>query len=225
MMLLELRKRVLAIAQKASQLQLVPGTAGNFSARDPETGLVAITPNSYPYDVMTPKDIVVVDLQGEIVDGVRPPSSETPMHTLILREHPEYLAVVHTHSPYATCFAVLNRGIPLILTEVAGRLGGTVPVVPFEIPGTDELGKAVLEYIGPVPAVLLQNHGVVVVGKSPEDALKTAILVEDEAKVYYLTLNVGTPLPLNADKIERIKKHGVVKKKELAAALKRKLQG
>ena len=119
MLLVELREQVIAVAMEAHRRGVVYGTAGNFSIRDEATDLVAITPTGMTYGQMTPADVVIVTLDGEVQDGCRKPSSETPMHTMIMRHRPDIRAIVHTHSHFCTVVSTFKPCLPPILTETA----------------------------------------------------------------------------------------------------------
>ncbi len=191
-MILEgLRKQVLDTAKEMSRLELVRGSSGNVSARDVAAGLVAITPTSLPYDTLEPQDIVVVDLAGEAIEGRYRPSSEAPMHTAVYRARPDVLAVVHTHSPHATAFGV--AGSPLRAVTVPLAIYGPVQVALFELPGTTEIAAECVRALGSEgTAVLLQNHGILTVGRSLAEALEVAVYVEEGAQVALLCHAAGT---------------------------------
>src|SRR5215211_2270240 len=164
---------------------LVKWTGGNVSARDPETGLVAIKPSGVLFEDLRPEDHVVVNLDGEIVEGKLKPSSDTASHLYIYRERSDINGIVHTHSPYATAFAALGRPIPVVLTAIADEFGGPIPCAGFALIGGEEIGKQVVEHIGDSAAVLLKNHGVFTVGKAVRDAVKAAVMVEDVARTVW----------------------------------------
>ena len=191
----ELARRVCATAHRLSETGLVAGTSGNVSSFDREAGCVYITPSNARYDTMEPSDIMVIDLDGTILAGKTVPSSEWRLHTQIYRHMDEVNAVIHTHSPYATSFAVVGREIPLILVEMVPFLGGGIPVAPFSFPGTDEVGlnaaKTLVERHR--NAALLKYHGGVAVGKTVEQTFLRAEYVEDASREYALALAVGEP--------------------------------
>src|SRR6476620_1497355 len=132
-------------------------TRGNISARDPETGLVAIKPSGIMYEYLRPEDHVVVDLEGDIVEGTLKPSSDTASHLYIYRHRPDVNGIVHTHSPYATAFAAVGKPIPVVLTAIADEFGGSIPCGGFSLIGDESIGRIVVESIGSSPAVLLKN--------------------------------------------------------------------
>ena len=137
----EMRLRVRDAARRAYAGGLVTGTSGNVSEFDRESGLMVITPTSLPYDVMEPEDVVLMDLDGTVRDGCRAPSSEWRLHAELYRGLGDVSAVIHTHSPMATAFAVLRRPIPLTLVEMLLFLGGEVPVAGLAVPGRRRWGR------------------------------------------------------------------------------------
>ena len=193
----ELRKAVLDAALEMEKLGLVRGTSGNVSARDPGTGFIAVTPSGLPYRDLGPQDIVVVDASGAVAEGERRPSSETPMHAAIYRARPNVAAIVHTHSPFATAFSVMNRDLPAITVPLA--LLGEVAVLPFRLPGSDELAAVVAEaFRQGGSCFLLQNHGAVFGGPGLRKALDAAVYVEEGAQVACHVLAAGgdlAPIP------------------------------
>ncbi len=185
MLLEDLRRQVVAVGLEALARGLVHGTAGNMSVRDAASGLVAISPSGMPYRTVTPADVVIVDDRGETVDGERKPSSETPLHTMVMRARPDIFAIVHTHSHYATVVSCIRPFLPAILTEVCLVVGETVPVTRYGLTGTPDFGASVVEVLGPeTKAVILKNHGLICFGQDFDGALLIAEIVEEAAKVY-----------------------------------------
>ncbi|HEX7434252.1 MAG TPA: L-ribulose-5-phosphate 4-epimerase [Anaerolineaceae bacterium] len=177
---------------------LVAWTSGNVSVRDPRLGVVAIKPSGLRYEELTPDKMVVLDLDGKVLEGTLKPSSDTASHLYIYRQREDLCGVVHTHSTYATAFAAVNQPIPVVLTAIADEFGGPIPVGRFALIGGEEIGKAVIEVLGNSPAVLLKNHGVFTVGKSGLAAVKAAVMVEDIARTVWVARQLGT-----ADEIPR----------------------
>lgn len=192
----EVRRRVAAVARKAYDRGLVAATSGNYSQFDREAGLMVITPSGLDYDLMAPADLVVMDLDGQVAEGDLPPSSEWRLHAHLYRARRDIGGVAHTHSPYATSFATLDRPIPNLLIELQMFCGGAVNVAPFALPGSDELGAGAVQSMGDRKAVLLSHHGAVAVGESIDDALKVALWVEDTARIAHLALTIGRPREL-----------------------------
>jgi L-ribulose-5-phosphate 4-epimerase len=183
---------------------LVVWTGGNVSARDPESGLVAIKPSGVRYEDLTPESMVVLDLDGNVVEGNHKPSSDTASHLYIYRHRPDVHGVVHTHSRYATAFAAVGRSIPVYLTAQADEFGGEIPCAGFAMIGDEAIGAQVVESIGRSPAVLLKNHGVFTVGTTAEAAVKTAVMTEDVAATVFLALQLGEPDRLADDVVARL---------------------
>ena len=191
-MLLEgLRQQVVDVGLEALERGVVHGTAGNMSVRDPESGLIAISPSGMPYPTVTAADVVVVNDQGGVVDGKRKPSSETPLHTMVLRTFPNVGAVVHTHAHYSTVVSCIRRELPPILTEVVLAVGA-IPVTRYGLTGTPDFGESVVEVMTPeTKAVIIKNHGLVCMGKDFAEALLWAEIVEEAAKVYVHALSAN----------------------------------
>lgn len=203
-LLAEARREVVRTAQEISRLGLVRGTAGNVSARDPATGHIAITPSAVPYTSIRPEDIVVVDRRGTVLEGRYPPSTELPMHVVLYDHRPWARGIVHTHSVYATAFACLGQEIPPAHYLIA-FVGPRIPVAPYAPYGTSDLGRSAVEAMGDSRAVLLQNHGVVAVGRSVAEAMTLAEIVEYTAEVCYKARVIGTPALLPEDELGRLR--------------------
>ncbi|MBX6722449.1 MAG: class II aldolase/adducin family protein [Dactylosporangium sp.] len=181
----ELREAVVQVGLEALRRGIVHGTAGNFSIRDRESGLIAISPSGMPYPTITPADVVIVDEDGTVVDGCRRPSSETPMHTMILKAYPRIRAIVHTHSHYSTVVGTIRDCLPPILTEVCCVVGERVPVTRYGLTGLPDIGDSILEVMdGETRAVLMKNHGLITFGDDLDEALLVSEIVEESAKVY-----------------------------------------
>ncbi|MGD9316488.1 MAG: L-ribulose-5-phosphate 4-epimerase, partial [Anaerolineae bacterium] len=151
-----------------------------------------------------PERMVVVDLEGNMVDGELKASSDTASHLYIYRHRPDVNGVVHTHSNYATAFAAHGRPIPVYLTAQADEFGGPIPCGGFALIGGEQIGRIVVESIGSSRAVLLKNHGVFTIGPSGEAALKAAVMVEDIARTVWLALQLGQPDEIAAEEIEKL---------------------
>jgi L-ribulose-5-phosphate 4-epimerase len=192
-MLEELRQVICDLHMELPRNQLVTWTGGNVSGRDPDTGYVVIKPSGVRYEEMKPEHMVVVDLQGQIIEGDLKYSSDTASHLCIYRHRPDVSGVVHTHSPYATAFAAVGQSIPVCLTAMADEFGGPIPCAGFALIGGEEIGRQVVEHIGDSSAVLLKNHGVFTVGPTPLAAVKAAVMVEDVARTVWLAKQLGEP--------------------------------
>jgi L-ribulose-5-phosphate 4-epimerase len=170
----------------------------------PKNHLVVIKPSGVCYKALRPEDHVVVNLEGEVVEGTLKPSSDTASHLYIYRHRLDVNGVVHTHSPYATAFAALGRPIPVYLTAMADEFGGPIPCAGFALIGGEEIGKQVVEHIGTSPAVLLKNHGVFTIGPTAEAAVKASVMVEDAARTVWLALQLGQPEEIPAEDVARL---------------------
>ncbi|MBO5223390.1 MAG: L-ribulose-5-phosphate 4-epimerase [Clostridia bacterium] len=193
-MLEELKQRVYEENLKLKSNGLVVLTWGNVSAIDRESGLVVIKPSGVSYETMKPSDMVVVDLDGKVVEGNYRPSSDTPTHVWLYKAFPEIGGVVHTHSTYATSFAQAGEEITPYGTTHADAFYGAVPCTrelsKEEIEGEYELntGKVISETFekidyNAIPAVLVKNHGPFTWGKTCEKAVENAITLEEVAKM------------------------------------------
>ncbi|MBN2502483.1 MAG: L-ribulose-5-phosphate 4-epimerase [Anaerolineales bacterium] len=203
-MLEKIKAELVQLHLELPKNNLVAWTSGNISARDPESGLVAIKPSGVYYENLMAEDMVVVDLDGKIVEGDLKPSSDTASHLYIYRHRPDVNGVVHTHSRYATAFAAVGKSIPVYLTAQADEFGGPIPCAGFALIGSEAIGKQVIENIGTSPAVLLKNHGVFTIGDSAKAAVKSAVMVEDIAATVWMALQIGTPDEIPPDDVAKL---------------------
>ena len=201
----QMKEEVHKYALKAYRVGLMAGTSGNFSLLDPSRQMVAITPTGLDYEQMSPSDIAIIDLEGNQLEGDQQPSSEWQMHTELYKKM-RVNAVAHTHVPYATAFAVLGREIPVVLVEMV-VLGGSVPVAPFALAGTKELGEKVVQTLMKEQkfACLLKNHGALTIGSSLEECYMRSVYLEDAAKIYQYSLAVGEPQVIDDSDVKRMK--------------------
>lgn len=207
---MDIKKEVCRIAKKGAKLELVAGTSGNVSYYDREEEMLYITPSNLDYEIMTPNDIVKMDLDGNVEESDHKPSSEWRLHAGIYKHHPRFNSVYHTHSPYATSFSVIGEGIPIILVEMIPYLGGDIPLAPFGLPGTDDLPLSVIEPLRKRNACLLESHGVVAAGSNLDQTLTRAIYVEDAAKIYHMGRSVGKVNLVSSDGIQKMaEKYGI----------------
>jgi L-ribulose-5-phosphate 4-epimerase len=200
-----LRAEVWKLHMELPKNGLVKWTGGNVSARDPETGYVVIKPSGVRYEALHPEDLVIVDLEGQRIEGELNASSDTASHLYIYRHRPDVNGVVHTHSPYATAFASLGRPIPVYLTAIADEFGGPIPCGGFALIGGEAIGQVVVESIGDCPAVLLKNHGVFTVGATAEAAVKAAVMVEEVAHTVWIALQMGLPDEIPPEEVAKLR--------------------
>jgi ribulose-5-phosphate 4-epimerase/fuculose-1-phosphate aldolase len=195
MLLGDLRERIVEAGVRLVEGHLVYLSAGNISARDPGSGLIAVKPGGGDYLKLRSEDILVIDSRGKVLEGQGQPSSETPMHLLVYERREDIRAVIHTHSPVATAWSVAQRPIPPV-TVGQCLTNGPIPFAPYRRPGTDALGEAALTTMGDGCAVILQNHGVLAAGPSLDMALAMAFIVEEAAVVAFHAMRLGEDLRL-----------------------------
>jgi L-ribulose-5-phosphate 4-epimerase len=203
MLLDQLRREICILHAELPRNNLVTWTSGNLSGRDPESGLVVIKPSGVPYDKLTPENMVVVNLDGKVVEGELKPSSDTFAHVTIYHHRPDVNGVVHTHSTFATAWAAVGRPIPTVLTAICDEFGGPIPVGAYAKIGGDEIGQEILRSIGSSPAILMKNHGVFTIGRTPAVAVKAAVMVEDVARTVFYALQLGQPDEIPAEEVAR----------------------
>jgi L-fuculose-phosphate aldolase len=191
----EIKADLLFVAQESLRTNLVHGTAGNFSARLPD-GRIVLTPSSLAYETMTLDDLVVCDLDGNVLEGERQPTTEKMLHLACLKAYDEIHSVIHCHAKFCTMFALTHQPIPCAIEEVEVFVGGDVPVANYKFTGSQDLADEVSKWVGDRAAVLMANHGLLTVGKSPRDALKIANLVELTAEIIWGARLLGDIVPL-----------------------------
>jgi L-ribulose-5-phosphate 4-epimerase len=206
MLLRILREEVCELHAQLPLNNLVAWTSGNISARDPETNLLVIKPSGIRFDHLTPQNMMVVDINGNIVEGNHKASSDTTSHCYIYRKMSHVYGVVHTHSRYATAFAVVGRSNPCHTTAMGDEFGGEIPCGGFALVGGEEIGQRVVETLtgGRSPSCLLVNHGVFAVGSTAEKAVKAAVMTEDNAAIMLLAYQLGEPLPISQEDIDSL---------------------
>ena len=206
MQLSKLREIVCRLHAELPKNNLVAWTSGNVSARDPESGLVVIKPSGVKFEDLTPENMVVVSVDGDIVEGTHKASSDTASHCYIYRHMPAVNGIVHTHSRYATAFAAVGREIPCVTTAMGDEFGGPIPCGGFALIGGEEIGQVVVETLkdSRSPSCLLQNHGVFATGSTAEASVKAAIMTEDNAAIVWTALQLGSLIPIAQSDIDRL---------------------
>ncbi len=200
------RRVVSALHAELPRWGLVVWTAGNVSQRVAGADLFVIKPSGVTYDELTPESMVVCDLDGNLVDGDRSPSSDTAAHAYVYRNMPEVGGVVHTHSTYATAWAARAEPVPCVLTMMADEFGGDIPIGPFALIGDDSIGQGIVETLkgSRSPAVLMRNHGPFTIGKDAKAAVKAAVMVEEVARTVHISRQLGEPLPIAQEHIDSL---------------------
>ena len=218
-MLEDLKRKIVKAALEAEKTGLCKHKSGNFSIRDKETGYIVITPSGVSRYDLTYHDICVVDINANIIEietDVRP-TSELLMHIEAYKSRKDVHAVVHTHSNFATSFAISGKEIPPVVYEAA-NYGGMVHVAPYGRPGTDALAKSIIEPLKLSDACLLEKHGVVTVdSKSIDNALLKAFYVEEVAEMYYHSLRINNgkePVPISEEELREWKYPSEIKIKK-----------
>jgi L-ribulose-5-phosphate 4-epimerase len=209
----QVRLDVCELHQELVGAGLVAWTSGNVSARVPGEKLIVIKPSGIGYADLTPESMVVCDLDGKAVDdaAVNPsgyrPSSDTATHAYVYRQLERVGGVVHTHSAYATAWAARGEAIPCVITAMADEFGGEIPVGPFALIGSDEIGRGIVATLRRhrSPAVLMRSHGVFTIGSTARDAVKAAVMCEDAARTVHLARAFdGELTPLTQQQIDAL---------------------
>jgi L-ribulose-5-phosphate 4-epimerase len=201
-----LRREVCALHSELPRNGLVAWTSGNLSARVPGRELMVIKASGIRYDDLTPDAIVVCDLYGELVEGTLRPSSDAATHGYIYREMPEIGGIAHTHSAYATAWAIRGEPIPCVMTAIADEFGGEIPIGPFALIGDEEIGRGVVDTLTGhrSPAALMRSHGVFTIGPGPLEAIKAAVMCEDVARTVHLARLLGDAVPLDQEDVDAL---------------------
>ena len=186
-------KAVIAAGKRMLGSDLTIETWGNISVRS-ETGEICITPSGMPYQEITPSDLVFLDAEGNVTEGV-----------LIYQNRPDVQAILHTHPVASTVFGVLRKPIPVITDEIAQAIGGEISVAEYALPGTKELAENAVRALGEKNACLLANHGAVCVGKDLAACFKVATVLETGAEIYQKALAISNgagQVELKADDVK-----------------------
>jgi L-fuculose-phosphate aldolase len=205
------RELIVQYGQKLITSSLTTGSGGNLSLYNRAQDLVAIKPSGIDYFKLTPADIVVITIDGVVVDGDHAPSSEINIHLGLFKHRPDVNAVIHTHSVYAATIACLNWELPAV-HYLVGFSGDKVPLAPYATYGTKELADNIIRSIGHYNACLMANHGVVTVGNNLPSAFAAAEEIELVARLYYQAKCIGEPVILSNQEmavvVEKFKTYG-----------------
>ena len=206
-MLENLKKEVYKAHINLMENKLVMWTSGNVSARDPKTNLIVIKPSGVAYDKLSPDNLVVVDLNGKIIEGSLKPSVDMATHLYVYKHIPEVMSVIHTHSTYASAFAAIGKEIPVCLTAMADFFGCNIPIGNLVLIGEEEIGKEIVDKIGNSKAIIMKNHGPFTIGTSVSEALKAAIYLEESAKTLIMAKILGEPQPIPESIVDKLHKN------------------
>lgn len=182
---------------------LVVGSGGNVSGRDPESGLIVIKPSGVKFSRLTPETMVIVNIDGNVVEGDMKPSVDTGIHLYIYRHREDVNGMCHTHSPYASSFAARGECIPAVLTPITHILGRDVPCSRYATPGEVDTGQAIVEAAAGGMAVLVKAHGVFTMGRSASEATSIAMYLEEAAMTTHLAMLRGAVEELPQEEIDR----------------------
>ena len=199
------KRAVVDAAQRMLSLGLVAATSGNVSiylGEENGSRLLAVTPMSMPYESMKPDDIMVIDFEGDVIEGEGNPSSESMTHIAVYNSRTDVKCVIHTHSVYASALAVTGTDLPPILDELVTYLGGPVKVAEYGFSGTEELGERACAALEDRNAVILRNHGALCVGRTVDEALRCCELLERAANIYVHASALGNIEVLPPDVVE-----------------------
>ena len=199
----ELRAEVCAANQDLPRNNLVVWTGGNVSGIVHGAGRVIIKPSGVRFDALTPENMVIVDMEGRVVEGDLKPSVDVGIHLYVYAHRPDVGGICHTHAPYATSFALLGQSIPAALTPIAHLLGRSVPCSPYVRPASVETGRAIVETAAGGAAVLVNRHGPFTLGATPTDSVKIAVQLEEAARTIHYAMMRGQVTALPDDELER----------------------
>lgn len=203
MLLINEREKIIRFCRKMLDTKLTTGSGGNISIYNRQENLVAVSPGSMDYYEISPEDVMIVDIEGKIIEGHNKPSSETAFHLALYKNREDVNSVIHTHSIYATAMACLRMEIPP-LHYLVGLIGDKVPVSEYATFATEKLAENIIESIGDYNACLLANHGAVSVGADIEKCFLIAEHVELAAQLFLLSKNVCEPVLLSKEEMQKL---------------------
>lgn len=203
-MLDKLKEHVCEMNKILPREGLVRMTSGNVSGRDPKNNLMVIKPSGVSFADLIPGVMVVMDMDGNVVEGELKPSSDAYTHLVVYRQREDVGGMVHTHSNYATAWAATGQPIPCSLTSMADEFGCDIPVGDFCLIGHEAIGEEIVRSIGKSRAIIMQNHGVFTIGKDAKAAVKAAIMLEDAAKTLAIAKSIGNIIPIADNDVEKL---------------------
>ena len=178
------------------------GRSGNVSVRIPSKGHIVITPSGLVKSALSPKDLLVIDMEGNVIEGGGLPTIETPLHLGIYKEYEYFNAVIHAHTIYSSALAVARESIPPIIEEMVLYIGGEVRVADYAPFGSKELAENAVKALRNRKAVILANHGVVACGRDLWEALEVLEVVERAAHIYILSKVLGRAFSISSEVTE-----------------------
>lgn len=199
----ELRAQVCAMNQELPRQGLVVWTGGNVSGIVRDTGHVIIKPSGVRFEDLVPENLVVIDMEGNVVEGDLKPSVDAGIHLYIYQHRQDIGGICHTHSPYSTSFALLGQPIPAATTPIAHLLGASIPCTRYARAGYVDTGEAIIEAVGDGYAVLANRHGVFTFGRTPTQAVKITAYLEEAARTIHYAMLRGKVTALPDQELER----------------------
>lgn len=196
-----IKREIIDTALKLKEYNLIALSGGNVSVRT-EEGHILITPSGMSYEGMVEDDIIVLDIEGKIIEGTRRPSVDTEPILYIYKNMPHVNAVIHTHQVYATAAGLIGDQLPAAVTTLPNATLGPVNVAPFSSAASLEMGIQTVRHIEGKRAIILKNHGVITVGETLKKALYAAVYMEDAAKTYLMAKMVGNPVILTQAQVD-----------------------
>lgn len=192
------KQDIIKAALEIKANRLIELSGGNVSMRM-QNGDIIVTPSGMNYEGMEPDDLIVMDIEGKIIEGTRRPSVDTEAILYIYKHMPLVNAVIHTHQPYATAAGLIGDKLPVAVTTLSNVTLGEVNVAPFSSPATIDMGIQAVNYAKGKRAVILKHHGVVTMGANLKEALYAAVYMETAAKTYLIAKAAGEPALMNEE--------------------------
>lgn len=199
------RTQIVEYGKKLIENHLTTGTGGNLSIYIPEKKIILISPSGIDYFKTKLEDVCVMNLDGNVLEGERKPSSEYALHTIFYKNNPNVRAVVHAHADYATACACLNIDIPP-LHYIMADIGDRIRCTNYKIYGSQEIADEAYRVMGPNKGILLANHGLLAIGKDIDDAMGIARNIEMMCKLYIRASSIGNPVILSDEQMAAVKK-------------------
>lgn len=200
-----LKTKIIEMGREILRTGLVAGTWGNISAWDDSKAGFWITPSGMDYLSLKEEDLVLLNLQGDVIEGYRKPSSEEHLHRAIYLKRKDVKGIVHSHSVFATAHAVARIPLPGLVEDLVMIAGGEVAVADYQFPGTEGLAEAATQALGDKNAVFLANHGLVGVGRDVEEALRVCQVVEKSAQIHIMSRMLGNPFLLGDEDMGKMR--------------------
>ncbi len=195
------KQQVLEACMQMKEYQLISLTGGNICVRIDDYCIV--TPSGMLYEKMVPADMVVTNMKGEVIEGERKPSSDLAALIYMFEKRPEIKAIIHTHQPYATAIGFNNDSLPACMVTLIDAAHARIKVAPWTVSSDIGMGILACDYLGDATAVIMKHHGVITIGKDLEEALFSAVYLEEASKTYVMARIMGSVPELSDDEIAK----------------------